>query len=96
MSQTPVKRIADNVQDELAENERETRLSLSKASRRMAKDCEELPAREANTALTVAKTASLVHGWGNEKGQAGFSLNVLNLGQLQIGIKTDSTDEPTS
>jgi transposase-like protein len=89
-----VRPIAESHAEALAEMESETRISLARASRRMAKDCEELPAREANTALTVAKTASLVHGWGNEKGQAGFSLNVLNLGQLQIGIKADSSEDP--
>jgi hypothetical protein len=70
----------------LAEHESETRMSLARASRRMAKDCEELPVRHAKLAHTVAQTASIVHRWGEEQGKGGFTLNVLNMGSLDVSV----------
>lgn len=85
-------KIAEAHAEALADLEGETRMSLAKASRRMAKDCEELPVRHAGLANTVAKTMAIVHRQGDQA-QQGFSLNVLNLGQLQIGIQQSSTQD---
>ena len=82
---TAVTKPSEAVLDELAEHERETRLSLAKSARRMAKDCEELPVREAEKALTVAKTMAIVHRQDEGKGQS-FSLNVLNMGDLAVQV----------
>ena len=73
--------------DELAENERETRLSLARASRRMAKDCEELPVRHADKALTVAKTMAIVHKQGEHGSGNVFSLNVLNINTFDVSVE---------
>lgn len=86
LSQNVTRRVADAVADDLAEHERETRLSLAKASRRMAKDCEELAVRDADKAYTVAKTAAIVHRWNDEKQGGSFNLNLLNLADLNLTI----------
>lgn len=70
----------------LAEHERETRLSLARASRRMAKDCEELPVRHAKLAHTVAQTMAIVHRQGEGSAGQNFNLNVLNLADLKLTI----------
>src|SRR5881227_315445 len=83
MTVTDVTRpIADAHAEALQEHEAETRMSLAKSARRMAKDCEELPVRHADKAYVVAKTMAIVHRQGEHGAQQGFTLNVLNLGAL--------------
>ena len=82
-----VSKVSDIVESELAENERETRLSLARASRRMAKDCEELPVRHADKALTVAKTMAIVHKQGEHGSGNVFSLNVLNINTFDVSVE---------
>lgn len=87
--QTPVSTVSkpgDVLLQDLAEHERETRLSLAKASRRMAKDCEELPVRHAKLAHTVAQTMAIVHRQGEGSAGQSFNLNVLNLADLKLTI----------
>lgn len=89
---SPSQALAETLND----HETETRLSLARSTRRLAKDSEEATLRDADKVYTVAKTAGIVHGWGNDKAQAGFSLNVLNLGQLQIGVRNEQGEEPSA
>lgn len=83
---TVTQRPAEAHAEVLAEHERETRLSLAKASRRMAKDCEELPVRHAKLAHTVAQTMAIVHRQGEGSAGQSFNLNVLNLADLKLTI----------
>ena len=81
LSQDVTKRIADTIQDELATSERETRLSLARSAKQMAKDCEGLPVRHADKAYTVAKTAAIVHRWdAKEQGTGNVVVNIALLG----------------
>jgi len=81
LSQNVTKQIADTIQDELSVSERETRLSLARSAKQMAKDCEELPVRHADKAYTVAKTAAIVHRWDQkDQGTGNVVVNVAILG----------------
>lgn len=73
----------DILLEELAENEKETKLSLSRSAKRMAKDAEQATLKHAPYVNQVAKTAALVHGWSEREGKEQFTLNVLNLNMIQ-------------
>ncbi len=73
------KRIVDRVQDELAENERETRLSLSRYARRAAQDAEKASLRESPYVKQVADIAKTTHKWDQQDKPSHFTLNMLNL-----------------
>lgn len=76
-------RPGDVLLSELAEHEAQTRISLARSARRMAKDCEELPVKHADKAYTVAKTMAIVHR--QDEGKANqFTLNVLNINSLNV------------
>ncbi len=68
--------------DELTDNERETRLSLSRYARRASRDAEEASLREAPYVKQVADVAGKVHKWDQQSPSTVFSLNVLNLSML--------------
>jgi hypothetical protein len=71
--------------DELADNERETRLSLSRYARRVAKDSESATMREAPYVKAVAQVAGITHKWGDQQaGSNHFTLNTLNINCLDI------------
>ncbi len=72
----------DVLLDELAENEKETRLSLSRYARRASRDAEEASLREAPYVKQVADVAGKVHKWDQQAPSTVFSLNVLNLSML--------------
>ncbi len=67
---------------ELQTHERETRLSLARSARKLATEAESAKLNESSHILNVAKTAAVVHKWGDEKQNVQFSLNVLNLNML--------------
>ncbi len=75
-------RLVERISDELAENERETRLSLSRYARRASRDAEEASLREAPYVKQVADVAGKVHKWDQQAPGTVFSLNVLNLSML--------------
>ena len=77
--------VADSVASELAENERETRLSLSRYARRAAKDSEGASLKDAPYVKSAAQVAAITHKWGDQEGKAShFTLNVLNLNSLEV------------
>ncbi len=82
MSQSVTKRVVDAVQSELQTHERETRLSLARSARKLATEAESAELGQSSHVLNVAKTAAVVHKWGDEKQNVSFSLNVLNLNML--------------
>ena len=59
---------ADALANVLQEHERETKLSLARSARRMAKDAEQATLRESGHVKEVAQTAAIVHRWGENKG----------------------------
>ena len=81
----PVQVVAERVESELAENERETRLSLSRYARRAAKDSEGASLKDAPYVKSAAQVAAITHKWGDDTGKAShFTLNVLNLNSLEV------------
>ena len=87
-------RLIEKISDELADNERETRLSLSRYAKRAAQDSENATLRDAPLVHKAAQVAGIVHKWGdNDKGQQSFTLNVLNMGSFGVTVG-DSDVEP--
>ena len=84
----------ERISDELADNERETRLSLSRYAKRAAQDSENATLRDAPLVHKAAQVAGIVHKWGdtNNQGQS-FTLNVLNMGSFGVTVG-DSDVEP--
>lgn len=70
----------------LQEHESETRMSLARAARRMAKDAEQATLRDSDKVYTVAKTMAIVHKQDQQGTGQGFTLNVLNLGALGLTV----------
>lgn len=71
---------AQALADVMADDSRETRISLSRASRRLAKDAESADLDQAADVLTVARTAALVHGWADPAASGGTVINIALLG----------------
>ena len=90
----PVQAVAERISDELADNERETRLSLSRYAKRAAQDSENATLRDAPLVHKAAQVAGIVHKW-NDTGAQGqsFTLNVLNMGAFGVTVG-DSDIEP--
>ncbi len=84
LSQSVTRAVADRVQDELAENERETRLSLSRYARRAAQDSEGASLKDAPYVHKTAQVAGLVHQWDSARPGQQFTLNVLNINSLSV------------
>ncbi len=82
-SHSPLQAVTRTLTDELAENEKETRLSLSRYARRASRDAEEASLREAPYVKQVADVAGKVHKWDQQSPTQVFSLNVLNLSMLE-------------
>lgn len=81
--------VGDAIRDELAENERETRLSLSRYARRAARNAETATLRDAAYVHKAAQVAGIVHKWSNDDKPNQFTLNVLNINSLQIEDKPE-------
>ena len=58
------------------EHERETKLSLARSARRMAKDAEQATLRESPYVHKAAQVASITHGWGNQDKNPNTILNL--------------------
>ena len=58
---------ADALANVLQEHERETKLSLARSARRMAKDAEQATLRESPYVHKAAQVASITHGWANQQ-----------------------------
>lgn len=97
--QSPAIKPADALQNVLQDDSRETRISLSKSTRRLAKDAESAPLEQAGDVLQVAKTASLIHGWAPGAPATGqamvLNINVLGASPDQHPVTLDlPPDEP--
>ena len=80
-------KLIEKISDELADNERETRLSLSRYAKRAAQDSENATLRDAPLVHKAAQVAGIVHKW-NDAGSQGqsFTLNVLNMGAFGVTV----------
>src|SRR5678816_149931 len=63
---TTVTKPSEIVMDELADNERETRLSLSRYAMRAAKDSEQASLKDAPYVKAASQVAGIVHKWGDD------------------------------
>jgi hypothetical protein len=79
----------ERISDELAENERETRLSFSRYAKRAAKDSETASLKDSPYVKQAAQVAGLVHGWSDGKQVANFSLNVLNINSFDVTTESE-------
>ena len=79
--------LVERISDELAENERETRLSFSRYARRAAKDSEGATLKDARYVHKAAQVAGIVHQWGEGKANTGFTLNVLNVNTFDVSVE---------
>jgi hypothetical protein len=83
----PVQIVAERLSDELADNERETRLGLSKFAKHAigAINKSVHPTRYTKEAHDVAKVAGITHKWNDNSTQANhFTLNTLNINCLEV------------
>ena len=86
----PVQVVAERIADELADNERETRLSLSRYARRAARDAESATLKDAPYVKAAAQVAGITHKWNDDSSKPGhFTLNMLNINSLDV--TTDQT-----
>ncbi len=88
----PITIAADSVAQEIQENGKQTKLSLSRASRRMALDSEQATLRHAPYVHKVAQTAALVNpelyaAEGPQQSQVAVNIAILGTRpeELQIG-----------
>ena len=80
------------IADELADNERETRLSLSRYAKRAAKDAEQASLKDAPYVKAAAQVAGITHKWNDDSSKPGhFTLNMLNINSLDV--RQEATDE---
>ena len=81
-----VQATVERISDELAVNERETRLSLSRYARRAAQDAESASLRDSPYVKQAAQVAGIVHKWGEQSSTSNhFTLNTLNINCLEVG-----------
>ena len=73
---TPVQSVPQSLAVILSEHERETKLSLARSARRMAKDAEQATLRESSYVHKVAQTAGIVHQWDAREKNPNAILNV--------------------
>jgi len=86
---SPIRAVADNVESELADNERETRLGLSKHAKHAIRAINKSvhPAKWTKEAKEIAQTAGIVHGWADAKPSNQFTLNVLNVNTFDVSVE---------
>ena len=77
---TTVTRPSVAVLDELAENERETKLSLSRYTKRASKDAENAKLRDAPYVKQVAQTAGITFKWNDREQSNNTVVNIALLG----------------
>lgn len=83
-SVTSVTSTADALTSVLVNDERETRMSLSKATRKAARAVEGLPGVQvfgkARSLKDLVSSAAQLHGWGERGGEGGPDINILSIG----------------
>jgi uncharacterized protein YjcR len=74
--------LVERIADELAEAERETKLSLARSVKHLAKKTEKTTLKQSGNVKNVAQTAAIVHRW-DQKDQASGNV-VVNVAILGI------------
>ncbi len=90
-SQSPVAIAADNVANEIAECERETRLGLARYSKRAAKSAEEASLRDAPYVHKAAQVAGIAFKWDAKEQQSNTVVNVAILGVDPATVSVDTS-----
>jgi hypothetical protein len=83
---------ADALANVLQEHERETKLSLARSARRMAKEAEQATLRESPYVHKAAQVASITHGWGNQDKNPNTILNLAVLTGVTPGRPAEPRD----
>ena len=81
-------RPADAHAEALAHHEGQTRLTLAKYASNAAAALHKSvhPARYTKQARDIAQVAGIVHKWGSEEQAKSFTLNVLNMGSMDVQV----------
>ena len=83
-----VRKGSDVLSDILAEDSRETRISLSTAARKAAETLAKMPGskviKHAQAHRHMTASSSVLHSWDEKGNPIPFTLNVLNINSLQI------------
>ena len=77
---------------EIAEHEGETRVSLARSARRMAKDSETATLRDAPFVHKAAQVAGIAFRWNEDQAKGNFTLNVLNMGTLDLAVRSSASE----
>ena len=77
---------ADAHAEALREHERETRMSLARSARKLATEAERAGLAQAGNVHKAAQVAGIVHKWGSEEQAKSFTLNVLNMGSMDVEV----------
>jgi hypothetical protein len=85
--------LVERISDELADNERQTRLSLSRYAKKAAQDSEKATLRDSTYVKQAAQTAAIVHRW-YQKDQASGNVvvNVAILGISPDEVRAEDID----
>ena len=86
---TSVTSASDALVNILAEDERETKLSLSRSARQLAAQGEIAPLDKAQRVHDVAKTAALVHRWEDRKDPGILNVRVLAGGKAAFQVNPE-------
>jgi len=90
-----VRKGSDVLSDVLAEDSRETRISLSAAARKAAETFANMPGtkviKHAQAHRHMTASSSVLHSWNDKGNQVPFTLNVLSINSLQIDQDSPET-----
>jgi hypothetical protein len=78
--------------DVIAELESQTRMSLARSVKRLAKDSEHATLRHSGEVKNVAQTAAIVHRWDTKQTQANVMVNIALLGVDPCEVQAKVTD----
>jgi hypothetical protein len=95
----PVQAVAERISDELADNERETKLSLARSAKRLAKDAETVTLRDSQHVKNVAQTAAIVHRWDAKEQSAGnvvVNVAILGISPDEVRVKGHTVGEDST
>ena len=88
---TVTKPVADAHAEALAEMESETRISLARSVKRLAKDSEQATLRMSSEVKNVAQTAAIVHKWDQREAKANVMVNIALLGVQPSEVQASAT-----
>jgi hypothetical protein len=87
--------LVEKISDELAENERQTRLSLSRYAKKAAQDSEKATLRDSPYVKQAAQTAAIVHRWDQKDQATGnvvVNVAILGISPDEVQVKGVTVD----